>query len=109
MHSLSFSTSIFTGAAFRVPRELPTCFSPVLSGGSSDLRALLETGGAGDPDGPPQDRAFVGNIVEATRAMTGRARTGRYPIVGSRGVIAVGSDGRMNTLAEARQDRWRGP
>jgi len=58
---------------------------------------------------PPQDRAFVGNIVEATRAMTGRARTGRYPIVGSRGVIAVGSDGRMNTLAEARQDRWRGP
>jgi NADPH-dependent glutamate synthase beta subunit-like oxidoreductase/NAD(P)H-flavin reductase len=52
----------------------------------------------------PQDRAFVGNIVEAIEAY-GRGATGpiTIPLSAVDRIIAIGSDGMMAAVAEARQ------
>jgi NADPH-dependent glutamate synthase beta subunit-like oxidoreductase/NAD(P)H-flavin reductase len=54
--------------------------------------------------GRPQDRAFVGNIVEAIEAY-GRGALGSVaiPLSAVDRIIAIGSDGMMNAVAEARQ------
>jgi NADPH-dependent glutamate synthase beta subunit-like oxidoreductase/NAD(P)H-flavin reductase len=54
--------------------------------------------------GRPQDRAFVGNIVEAIEAY-GRGALGpvMIPLSAVDRIIAIGSDGMMNAVAEARQ------
>ena len=54
--------------------------------------------------GRPQDRAFVGNIVEAIEAY-GRGALGpvAIPLEAVDRIIAIGSDGMMNAVAEARQ------
>jgi NADPH-dependent glutamate synthase beta subunit-like oxidoreductase/NAD(P)H-flavin reductase len=54
--------------------------------------------------GRPQDLAFVGNIVEAIEAY-GRGALGptQIPLSAVDRIIAIGSDGMMNAVAEARQ------
>jgi NAD(P)H-flavin reductase len=54
--------------------------------------------------GRPQDRAFVGNIVEAIEAY-GRGALGPVgtPLSAVDRIIAIGSDGMMAAVAEARQ------
>src|SRR5262245_54760020 len=54
--------------------------------------------------GRPQDLAFVGNIVEAIEAY-GRGALGpaAIPLSAVDRIIAIGSDGMMNAVAEARQ------
>jgi NAD(P)H-flavin reductase len=54
--------------------------------------------------GRPQDRAFVGNIVEAIEAY-GRGALGpvAIPLSAVDRIIAIGSDGMMAAVAEARQ------
>ncbi len=54
--------------------------------------------------GRPQDRAFVGNIVEAIEAY-GRGALGpvMIPLSAVDRIIAIGSDGMMAAVAEARQ------
>ena len=64
-------------------------------------------GAASAPD-RPQDRAFVGNIVEALDAY-GSGALGDAPILLGEvdRVIAIGSDGMMAAVARARQGTWR--
>jgi hypothetical protein len=54
--------------------------------------------------GRPQDLAFVGNIVEAIEAY-GRGALGpvAIPLSAVDHIIAIGSDGMMAAVAEARQ------
>jgi NADPH-dependent glutamate synthase beta subunit-like oxidoreductase/NAD(P)H-flavin reductase len=56
--------------------------------------------------GRPQDRAFVGNIVEAIAAY-GAGALGAPPVSLAEvdRIIAIGSDGMMNAVAEARRAR----
>jgi NADPH-dependent glutamate synthase beta subunit-like oxidoreductase/NAD(P)H-flavin reductase len=54
--------------------------------------------------GRPQDLAFVGNIVEAIEAYgAGALGTARIPLSAVDRIIAIGSDGMMNAVAEARR------
>jgi NADPH-dependent glutamate synthase beta subunit-like oxidoreductase/NAD(P)H-flavin reductase len=56
--------------------------------------------------GRPQDRAFVGNIVEALAAYgAGKLGGGGTPLAAIDRIIAIGSDGMMAAVAEARQAR----
>jgi trehalose utilization protein len=51
----------------------------------------------------PQDRAFVGNIVEAITAYgSGALGSVEIPLDAVDRIIAIGSDGMMNAVAEAR-------
>jgi NAD(P)H-flavin reductase len=51
----------------------------------------------------PQDRAFVGNIVEAITAYgSGALGSMKIPLEEVDRIIAIGSDGMMNAVAEAR-------
>ncbi len=51
----------------------------------------------------PQDRAFVGNIVEAITAYgSGALGSVEIPLAAVDRIIAIGSDGMMNAVAEAR-------
>ena len=54
--------------------------------------------------GRPQDRTFVGNIVEAIEAY-GRGALGpvTIPLSAVNRIIAIGSDGMMAAVAEARR------
>src|SRR5271169_5016872 len=53
--------------------------------------------------GRPQDRAFVGNIVEAITAYgSGALGSVEVPLEEVDRIIAIGSDGMMNAVAEAR-------
>ncbi len=53
--------------------------------------------------GRPQDRAFVGNIVAAIAAYgSGRLGPVAIPLAEIDRIIAIGSDGMMNAVAEAR-------
>ena len=54
--------------------------------------------------GRPQDRAFVGNIVEAIEAYgAGALGPAAIPLAEVDRIIAIGSDGMMNAVAEARR------
>ena len=54
--------------------------------------------------GRPRDRAFVGNIVEAIAAYgAGDLGPVEIPLVEVDRIIAIGSDGMMNAVAEARR------
>jgi NADPH-dependent glutamate synthase beta subunit-like oxidoreductase/NAD(P)H-flavin reductase len=56
--------------------------------------------------GRPQDRAFVGNIVEAIEAYgSGRLGAIQIPLAEVDRVIAIGSDMMMNAVAQARRAR----
>jgi NADPH-dependent glutamate synthase beta subunit-like oxidoreductase/NAD(P)H-flavin reductase len=58
--------------------------------------------------GRPQDRAFVGNIVEAIAAYgAGRLGPAVIPLAAVDRIIAIGSDGMMNAVAQARQARLK--
>jgi NAD(P)H-flavin reductase len=53
-----------------------------------------------------QDRAFVGNIVQAIEAYgTGRLGEADIPLAAVDRIIAIGSDGMMKAVAEARRAR----
>ena len=58
--------------------------------------------------GRPQDRAFVGNVVQAIEAY-GSGALGRAEIALQEveRIIAIGSDGMMNAVAEARRARLK--
>jgi NAD(P)H-flavin reductase len=59
--------------------------------------------------GRPQDRAFVGNIVEAIAAYGGGdLGAAAIPLAEVDRIIAIGSDGMMNAVAEARRARLKG-
>ncbi|MBV8739314.1 MAG: FAD-dependent oxidoreductase [Alphaproteobacteria bacterium] len=59
--------------------------------------------------GRPQDHAFVGNIVEAIAAYgAGDLGPVTIPLDEVDRIIAIGSDGMMNAVAEARQARLKG-
>jgi NAD(P)H-flavin reductase len=54
--------------------------------------------------GRPQDRTFVGNIVEAIAAYgAGELGPAAIPLAQVDRIIAIGSDGMMNAVAEARR------
>jgi hypothetical protein len=54
--------------------------------------------------GRPQDRAFVGNVVQAIEAYgSGRLDPAAIPLEAVDRIIAIGSDGMMNAVAEARR------
>jgi NADPH-dependent glutamate synthase beta subunit-like oxidoreductase/NAD(P)H-flavin reductase len=54
--------------------------------------------------GRPQDRAFVGNIVEAIAAYgAGALGSAAIPLDEVDRIVAIGSDGMMNAVAEARR------
>ena len=54
--------------------------------------------------GRPQDLAFVGNIVDAIEAYgSGALGATRIPLSAVDRIIAIGSDGMMNAVAEARR------
>jgi NADPH-dependent glutamate synthase beta subunit-like oxidoreductase/NAD(P)H-flavin reductase len=56
--------------------------------------------------GRPQDLAFVGNVVEAIEAYgSGTLEPGAIPLSAVDRIIAIGSDGMMNAVAEARRAR----
>jgi len=56
--------------------------------------------------GRPQDQAFVGNIVEAIGAYgAGELGPTAIPLNQVDRIIAIGSDGMMNAVAEARHQR----
>jgi NADPH-dependent glutamate synthase beta subunit-like oxidoreductase/NAD(P)H-flavin reductase len=56
----------------------------------------------------PQDRAFVGNIVEAMRAYAqGDMGGAGIPLKEARHLIAIGSDGMMRAVARAREGLLR--
>ena len=58
--------------------------------------------------GRPQDRAFVGNIVEAIEAYgAGALGPAEIPLSAVDRIIAIGSDGMMAAVAEARQARLK--
>jgi NADPH-dependent glutamate synthase beta subunit-like oxidoreductase/NAD(P)H-flavin reductase len=59
--------------------------------------------------GRPQDRSFVGNIVEAIAAYgAGDLGPAAIPLSAVDRIIAIGSDGMMNAVAEARRARLKG-
>jgi NADPH-dependent glutamate synthase beta subunit-like oxidoreductase/NAD(P)H-flavin reductase len=59
--------------------------------------------------GRPQDHAFVGNIVEAIAAYgAGDLGPVGIPLDEVDRIIAIGSDGMMNAVAQARQARLKG-
>jgi NADPH-dependent glutamate synthase beta subunit-like oxidoreductase/NAD(P)H-flavin reductase len=59
--------------------------------------------------GRPQDRGFVGNIVEGIAAYgAGDLGPVAIPLDTVDRIIAIGSDGMMNAVAEARQARLKG-
>jgi len=54
--------------------------------------------------GRPQDLSFVGNVVEAIEAYgSGALGTVEIPLEATDRIIAIGSDGMMNAVAEARR------
>jgi NADPH-dependent glutamate synthase beta subunit-like oxidoreductase/NAD(P)H-flavin reductase len=56
----------------------------------------------------PQDRAFVGNVVEAIEAFgSGALGSVEIPLQQVDRIIAIGSDGMMNAVAEARRARLK--
>jgi NADPH-dependent glutamate synthase beta subunit-like oxidoreductase/NAD(P)H-flavin reductase len=58
--------------------------------------------------GRPRDRAFVGNIVEAIAAYgAGKLGPVAIPLAEVDRIIAIGSDGMMNAVAQARQARLK--
>jgi NADPH-dependent glutamate synthase beta subunit-like oxidoreductase/NAD(P)H-flavin reductase len=58
--------------------------------------------------GRPQDRAFVGNVVEAIEAYASeRLDPADIPLEQVDRIIAIGSDGMMNAVAEARRARLK--
>ena len=58
--------------------------------------------------GRPQDRAFVGNVVEAIEAYgSGMLGPAEIPLEEVDRIIAIGSDGMMNAVAEARRARLK--
>jgi NADPH-dependent glutamate synthase beta subunit-like oxidoreductase/NAD(P)H-flavin reductase len=58
--------------------------------------------------GRPQDRAFVGNVVEAIEAYgSGALGPAAIPLEQIDRIIAIGSDGMMNAVAEARRARLK--
>ena len=62
----------------------------------------------GFASGRPQDRAFVGNIVEAIAAYgAGDLGPTEIPLSEVDRIIAIGSDGMMNAVAEARRARLK--
>ena len=65
---------------------------------------MVLRGPPGFASGCPQDRIFVGNIVEAIEAY-GRGALGlvSIPLSAVDRIIAIGSDGMMRAVAEARQ------
>jgi NADPH-dependent glutamate synthase beta subunit-like oxidoreductase/NAD(P)H-flavin reductase len=59
--------------------------------------------------GRPQDLSFVGNIVEAIEAYgSGALGPARIPLSAVDRIIAIGSDGMMNAVAEARRAGLKG-
>ena len=59
--------------------------------------------------GRAQDRAFVGNIVEAIAAYgSGALGPVAIPLAEIDRIVAIGSDGMMNAVAEARRARLKG-
>ena len=59
--------------------------------------------------GRAQDRAFVGNIVEAIAAYgSGALGPVAIPLAEVDRIVAIGSDGMMNAVAEARRARLKG-
>jgi hypothetical protein len=50
----------------------------------------------------PQDRAFVGNIVQAMQPTLRRARRSDHPFPDADRIIAIGSDRMMAAVAQAR-------
>ena len=114
--TLAMEGLALTGAA--VDKEAGLLSTIVLEmGGSSDLCALLKPREcAADQvvwccDEPPgfapgrqQDRAFVGNVVEAIEAYgSGALGSAEIPLEAVDRIIAIGSDGMMNAVAEARR------
>ena len=73
---------------------------------AADVVVWCVDGGEGFTPGRPQDRTFVGNIVEAMVAY-GEGRLGEQAIALSSvdRVIAIGSDRMMAAVAKARHDR----
>ena len=64
---------------------------------------LFRSEAPGFAPGRPQDRAFVGNIVEAIEAYgSGRLGPIEVPLVEVDRIIAIGSDMMMNAVAQAR-------
>jgi NAD(P)H-flavin reductase len=58
--------------------------------------------------GRPQDRAFVGNVGQALEAYgSGALGSAEIPLRAVDRIIAVGSDGMMNAVAEARRARLK--
>jgi NADPH-dependent glutamate synthase beta subunit-like oxidoreductase/NAD(P)H-flavin reductase len=58
--------------------------------------------------GRPQDRAFVGNVVQAIEAYgAGALGSAEIPLEQVDRIIAIGSDGMMNAVAEARRARLK--
>ena len=70
---------------------------------AADLIVWCSDEGPGFVPGRPQDRTFVGNIVEAMRAYAA-GELGAPPIrfAAVDRIIAIGSDGMMNAVARAR-------
>jgi NADPH-dependent glutamate synthase beta subunit-like oxidoreductase/NAD(P)H-flavin reductase len=59
--------------------------------------------GPGFKPGRPQDRSFVGNIVAAMEAYaTGKLGYAHIPLNECDRIVAIGSDGMMNAVAQAR-------
>jgi NADPH-dependent glutamate synthase beta subunit-like oxidoreductase/NAD(P)H-flavin reductase len=58
--------------------------------------------------GRPQDRAFVGNVVQALEAYgSGALGPAEIPLQTVDRIVAIGSDGMMNAVAEARRARLK--
>jgi NADPH-dependent glutamate synthase beta subunit-like oxidoreductase/NAD(P)H-flavin reductase len=58
--------------------------------------------------GRPQDRAFVGNVVQAIEAYgAGALGPAEVPLEQIDRIVAIGSDGMMNAVAEARRARLK--
>jgi len=58
--------------------------------------------------GRPQDGTFVGNVVQAIEAYgSGALETAEIPLEAVDRIIAIGSDGMMNAVAEARRARLK--
>jgi len=58
--------------------------------------------------GHAQDRAFVGNVVQAIEAYgSGALGPAEIPLDAVDRIVAIGSDGMMNAVAEARRARLK--
>ena len=58
--------------------------------------------------GRPQDRAFVGNVVQAIEAYgSGALGPAEIPLQAVDRIVAIGSDGMMNAVAQARRARLK--